>query len=196
LGAELRTSSEPAALGHRVTRFAVFIVGWDVVLEIVEVETDRQVQTVRLLFRKYFSFLRQAFAEYAQQKWFGPAFEKLEQEADALPGQYAPPNGCLLLAQYNSNSAGCVALCPGPNGACSMKRLFVRSPFRRRGIGRRLSESVIEQARSCGYARMLIHTYRLMEPAISLYRSLGFSQTAPFEEDSLDGVLFLQLELT
>uniref|UniRef100_A0A7V5CTH7 GNAT family N-acetyltransferase n=1 Tax=Acidobacterium capsulatum TaxID=33075 RepID=A0A7V5CTH7_9BACT len=108
----------------------------------------------------------------------------LDQELAGLPEPYAPPTGALLLAFAGQQPAGVVALRPLPASrpalasekACEMKRLWVRPPFQGQGLGRRLAEAVLEEARHLGYQAVYLDTLpATMQRAYALYQSLGFS---------------------
>ena len=53
---------------------------------------------------------RELFFEYADSLNFSLCFQSFDQELAGLPGDYAPPNGRLLLAEYDGQLAGCIAL--------------------------------------------------------------------------------------
>ena len=111
-------------------------------------------------------------------------------------GEYfGPPDGCLLVAKYKKESAGCVALRKLNDDTCEMKRLYVRSKFRGLKIGRELAERVIEQARRIGYERMRIHTITALERANRLYKSLGFNEIDPYEYTPREDAVFMELKL-
>ena len=74
-----------------------------------------------------------------------------------------------------------------------MKRLFVQPALRGRGIGKTLAEAIIEEGRRIGYKRIRLDT--AMEPAKSLYRSLGFQEIPPYQHVPVEGVIFMELEL-
>jgi len=154
-------------------------------MNLIQAETPGQVEEARRLFR-----------EYADATGVDLCFQNFEQELRGLPGDYAPPRGRLLLAYDGGEAAGCVALRPdGGDESCEMKRLYVRPGHRGTGLGRRLAESVIEEARGLGYERMRLDTLPLMQSAIALYRALGFVETAPYRHNPVEGALFMELRL-
>jgi putative acetyltransferase len=139
---------------------------------------------------------RELFLEYAQSLGFSLCFQNFEKELADLPGDYAPPDGRLLLASFEGASAGCVALHRFDVDVCEMKRLYLRPGFRSKGLGRILAEAVIAEARSIGYSRMRLDTVEpVMKDAVGLYRRLGFYEIAPYRENPMPGTLYLELKL-
>ena len=139
---------------------------------------------------------RELFLEYAQSLGFSLCFQNFDQELADLPGSYAPPEGRLLLADYEGQLAGCVALHQLEPGVCEMKRLYLRPQFRGKGLGRALADHIIAEARQVGYQRMRLDTVEpIMKDAVTMYRRLGFREIAPYCTNPIAGALYMELTL-
>ena len=139
---------------------------------------------------------RELFLEYAQSLGFSLCFQNFDKELANLPGDYAPPNGRLLLAEYESQLAGCVALHKLSADTCEMKRLYLRSQFRGKRLGRVLADRIILEARHIGYQRMRLDTVEpVMKDAVALYRKIGFRQIEPYCTNPIPGALYMELGL-
>jgi GNAT superfamily N-acetyltransferase len=147
---------------------------------LVAVRESSDIEEVRALVR-----------EYAASLPFALDFQDFDRELNESPGDYAPPQGALLLAR----GAGCVALRPIDETTCEMKRLYVRPSARGTGLGRRLAEAAITEARTLGYKRMRLDTVPGMDSAQSLYEQLGFEDIAPYRSNPIPGARFLELQL-
>ena len=84
------------------------------------------------------------FQQYADSLGFDLEFQGFSQEMANLPGDYAPPPGCILLAEMSVEYIGCVALRSLQKKICEMKRLYVIPGYRRRNIGRALAKGIID----------------------------------------------------
>jgi putative acetyltransferase len=139
---------------------------------------------------------RELFLEYAQSLGFSLCFQNFDRELAGLPGDYAPPGGRLLLAEYRGQLAGCVALHQLAPGVCEMKRLYLRPQFRGKGLGRVLAETVIDAARLTNCRKMRLDTVEPVMPnAVAMYRRLGFKEIEPYCANPIEGALYMELEL-
>jgi putative acetyltransferase len=130
--------------------------------------------------------VRSLLREYADAIGVDLSFQDFDSEVADPLGFYE----LVLLA-----SDGCVALRRVDERSCEMKRLFVRPDTRGSGLGRKLAEAVIDEARARGYERMLLDTLPTMVAAQALYRSLGFHETEPYRHNPVSGASFLELTL-
>lgn len=143
--------------------------------------------------------VRALFAEYAQSLSVDLALQGFNEELASLPGDYAPPRGCLYLAEVDGDIAGCCALRPldtsdYPNAA-ELKRLYVRKAFRGFGLGRILAEGTLAQAHRLGYSTVLLDTLDEMEAARALYADLGFKEIPPYYHNPFAGAHYLKVDI-
>jgi GNAT superfamily N-acetyltransferase len=133
-------------------------------VELLEVSTPAEIDAVRTLFAEY----KQAVGV---DLWFGSAFQR---ELEQLPEPYGPPGGRLLVAREGDEFAGCGALRPVDADTVELRRLWVRRPFRKRGLAHELVESLLAWARQAGYRKVRLEVLSVMPQADALFRSLGF----------------------
>jgi ribosomal protein S18 acetylase RimI-like enzyme len=139
--------------------------------------------------------VRELFKEYETSLGIDLCFQNFEKELVNLPGDYAPPEGRLLVAVDEPNIVGCVALRKLDPETCEMKRLYVRPAFRGKRIGKTLATTAIEQARHTGYRKMRLDTLPSMKQAIALYQSLGFKPIPPYRQNPIEGALYMELQI-
>ena len=146
--------------------------------------------------------IKALFREYAESLGFSLAYQDFDRELADFPGKYAAPDGALLLARVGEEAAGTVALRKLDAGICEMKRLYVKPEFRGRrtadgrSIGRALAEDIVAIGRDRGYQRLRLDTIGgKMRQALSLYRSMGFVEIAPYYASPIPDTAYLELVL-
>ena len=138
---------------------------------------------------------RTLFREYADGLGVDLCFQGFDAELAGLPGDYAPPEGMLVIARVDGAAAGCVAAHRWDGGDCEMKRLYVRDAFRGSGCGGALVRRVLDWARERGYRRVVLDTLPSMASAQRMYERLGFRETEPYRPNPVPGARYLALDL-
>jgi GNAT superfamily N-acetyltransferase len=154
-------------------------------MKILRAESSEQIEQARELFREYEAWIEVDLC-----------FQSFAKELAGLPGDYAAPEGRLLLVFEKEKLAGCIALRKLGRSVCEMKRLFVRPEFHGKGIGRQLVDAIVREAREIGYQKMRLDTIPpKMNKAISIYRSMGFKEIEPYYATPVPGAKFMELAL-
>ena len=104
-------------------------------VEFIHIESGREIDEVRALFK-----------EYARSLNFNLCFQSFEKELGELPGEYRLPHGRLLLCRFEGKPAGCIAMRRLEPRICEMKRLYVRPESRGHQLGRKLTMYLIDEA--------------------------------------------------
>jgi putative acetyltransferase len=143
--------------------------------------------------------VRTLFKEYATTLTVDLCFQNFDAELASLPGEYAAPQGLLLLATVHGEPAGCGAFRALPEAdypnACELKRVYTPPRFRGIGLGRQLTETLITHAHAQGYQTMLLDTLDDMHVARGLYEALGFVEIPPYYFNPIAGAHYLKLAL-
>ena len=86
-------------------------------------------------------------------KWLNMdlTFQNIEDELNDFPLKYNEPDGSFIIAKENSIVIGCVGLKFLDKNICEMKRLFVNDKYKNKGIGKKLVEKIIEEAKNKNY---------------------------------------------
>jgi ribosomal protein S18 acetylase RimI-like enzyme len=116
-----------------------------------------------------------------------------------FPGEHVPPDGCLLIALSDGAVCGCIALGRLAPGICELRTLYVRPACRGKGVGKKLVQASLDEARKLGYSAVRLDTLAFMESALTLYRSFGFYDIEPYLDLSASlkrHICFLELRLT
>lgn len=148
-------------------------------LKTIVAEIDIHRQLIEELFKEYL-----AWANARASDEFNVSFDinaVLKQDLKKIH-QFMPPEGCLLLGEYEANLAGCVGLREIDDETGEIKRMYVRPEYRRKGVGRRLLEALIQEARQVGYSKLKLDSATFAKQAIVFYRQMGFRDIEPYPE--------------
>lgn len=139
--------------------------------------------------------MQEIWREYVASPSVSLAFQDYEREFADLPGPYAAPQGCLLLATVGAAIVGCAALRRVDAQVCEMKRVYVRPTARGAQLGRRLVERLLDEARAAGYARICLDVLPEFVAAQRLYAALGFRPAPAVSFNPVPGTQFLGRDL-
>ncbi len=151
----------------------------------------------------------QLFNEYANELNEDLCFQSFDAELENPLKKYGLPSGSLLLAYWNNEPVGCVALTDITKAAtshataaeqsiersvqtCEMKRLYVQPAFRKHKIGEALVDAIVQQAQELNYAVMKLDTLERLQAAIQLYLKKGFVITNAYYQNPLPGVVYME----
>lgn len=140
--------------------------------------------------------IRHLFREYEKELDEDICFQSFEKELENPLKKYGAPSGDLILALWNDEAAGCIALTKmKDNGACEMKRLYVKPEFRKNKIGKVLVETLLDSAKKKGYTIMRLDTFEKLQPAIKLYENYGFKNSSAYYHNPLPNVVYMEKQL-
>ena len=103
--------------------------------------------------------------------------------ATALPHEVRPPAGEFFVAYLHGEAIGCGAVKHHGGAPAEIKRMWIAPSARGLGLGRRLLEH-LEACALAGGARVAhIETSGVLREALALYRSTGWVEVPPFNDE-------------
>ena len=149
------------------------------------IEEGKELEVIRTLFREYEKELNEDIC-----------FQSFEDELKNPLKKYGPPSGDLILAYWEDEIAGCIALTKmKESGVCEMKRLYVKPSFRKNKIGKLLVEELLSSAKEKSYEKMRLDTFLKLEAAVRLYQQFGFENISAYYNNPLPGVVYMEKQL-
>jgi ribosomal protein S18 acetylase RimI-like enzyme len=142
---------------------------------------------------KELDIIRDLFRDYEKELNEDICFQSFEEELKDPLKKYGPPSGDLMLAYWDDEIAGCIALMKmKESGACEMKRLYVKPSFRKNKIGRLLIEDLLNSAKERDYKIMRLDTFSKLQAAVHLYQRFGFKNISAYYNNPLPGVVYME----
>jgi DNA-binding MarR family transcriptional regulator/GNAT superfamily N-acetyltransferase len=127
----------------------------------------------RWCFDRYFAELKGRF-----ETGFDPA-----KSISAEDRELTPPAGVLAIARLDGRPIGCGALKVKGGGVGEVKRMWVSPDARGLGVGRRILEELEARAPGFGLATLRLETNKSLAEAQALYRSCGYIEVPPFNDE-------------
>ena len=145
---------------------------------------------------KELDVIRDLFREYEKELDEDICFQSFDDELKDPLKKYGPPSGDLILAYWEDEIAGCIALTGmKESGACEMKRLFVKPSFRQNKIGKILVEELLSSAKEKNYEKMRLDTFLKLQAAVHLYQQFGFENISAYYHNPFPGVVYMEKQL-
>lgn len=148
-------------------------------------------EDVRCLFVEYTNLMMEGEPEFHNYL----KLQNFDAEITCLENKYGFPDGRLYLAIADGEAAGCIALRRLDDTRCEMKRLYVRPAFRGQGIGKLLTETILEDARKIGYREILLDTFPFLDRAVAMYSHLGFREIGQYNNSPVASAVYMALDL-
>jgi ribosomal protein S18 acetylase RimI-like enzyme len=98
-------------------------------------------------------------------------------------GAFVAPTGALIVASLWSEPLGCGGLLWQDDRTAYIKRMWIDPSTRGLGVGRRLLSELETQAARRGCETVRLETNRSLTEAIALYRSAGYVEVEPFNDE-------------
>jgi GNAT superfamily N-acetyltransferase len=159
-------------------------------LEFVELRANSIfVDEVKELVKEYGNYMYKDLGLIAGRENF---FKELE----GFPGNvYSPPFGTFIIVKTPDVLIGCGGIKKLDMYRCEMKRLFIRQPFRGKGIGMLICNFLVEYARQLKYKSILLDTNVEMKEAVILYKKYGFKEIKPYCVNENEHPIFMEYTL-
>ena len=103
------------------------------------------------------------------------------------------PNGAFVVVYLRGDPIGCGAVKHHPGAVTDIKRMWIAESARGLGLGRRLLEHLEGLARERGSREARMETGDVLPEAIALYRSAGYEEVAPFNDERFADRWFTKL---
>lgn len=139
---------------------------------------------------------KKLFLEYAETLGFSLCFQGFDKELAQISTLYAVPTGVLLLLENTEGVAvGCVGVKKWQEEAGELKRLYIKSAEKGKGLGKWLMQAAFDEALKLGYKKLVLDTLPQMKEAVAMYEKYGFEKIKPYYENPIEGALYFEKKL-
>ena len=97
--------------------------------------------------------------------------------------EFRPPLGLFLVATLRSEPVACAGIKLRPGEPAEVKRMWVADSVRGVGLGRRLLAEIERRSAEAGAPCVRLETNAALTEAIGLYRSAGYTEIEPFNDE-------------
>lgn len=141
----------------------------------------------------YIDQVKEKLIEYTIRLGRDLSFQNIDEELCNPAIKYTAPMGELLVALDDHEKViGMVAYHKHSNERCEMKRLYVSLECRGIKIGEKLVDEIMRHAKNAGFKEMVLDTIEPLQPAIHLYKKMGFEECEPYYDNPMDDVIYMR----
>jgi ribosomal protein S18 acetylase RimI-like enzyme len=126
------------------------------------------------------SLLKNYFSELASRF---PGGLRDDPSHAASPDELSSPSGAFLVAYVGDRPVGCGGLRRIDTTTAEIKHMWIDPSMRGRGLGRDLLSALEHSAERLGYEVVRLDTSQHLNEALRLYRSSGYTEIAPYNEN-------------
>jgi GNAT superfamily N-acetyltransferase len=126
-----------------------------------------------------FDKLKLLFLEFATSIDFDLNYQSFLKELSAISELYSPPNGIAFILSQDNNTVGCVGLREAKPGVAAIKRLYIRSDFKRTNFGKQLLKVAIDWANQKGIRKLHLDPCDTLHGISEICLEAGFSEIIP-----------------
>ena len=167
------------------------------IVTIEKASSNTDLAEIEILMREYLSWAAEETEKhFSEHLDVGELIEHSKQDMHL----FLSKSGRLLIVRVDENIAGIGFLKGIKDGVCEIKRMYVRPGNRGLGLGRKILQALIVDAKEIGYTRVLLDSEKYMHAAHDLYHSCGFRETIAYSETEMNPeyyqhLVFMELEL-
>jgi DNA-binding MarR family transcriptional regulator/GNAT superfamily N-acetyltransferase len=128
-------------------------------------------------------------ASFCLTQYFGELADRFDHGFDpalslaAPPDEFAPPRGTFLVMRLWGEPVGCGGFKPMAPDSAYLKRMWIAPAARGLGLAKTLLSELELRARLAGYRFARLETNRTLAEAQQLYRSSGYVEVSPFNDE-------------
>lgn len=152
--------------------------------QIIQAKSNEEITIAIELFKEYNDFLG-----------FDLDFQAFEKELTEIDQMYGAPKGALFLVKVEDKFVGCAGIRYNEPEVCELKRMFLKTQTRGTGLGQKLMQSCIDEAKNLGYKKMRLDTLPHLKQALGLYQKFGFKPIDAYCFNPFKEAIFLEKAL-
>ena len=143
-----------------------------------------------------FDCLKLLFVEFASSIDFDLDYQSFLQELTFITELYSQPHGIAFILSRDNNTVGCIGLQEVNPGVAMVKRLYIRSDFKRHFFGKQLLKVAIDWANQKGIRKLRLDQCDTLPWISELYINAGFIEMTSLNIPITDNLKCFEMKLS